>query len=101
MMISIMKNLKGGCRVDFTAARKKSVDRVLVVNGCQHARLEAKPLESGRGQKVVSVKGELVDDQYVEEVDTVKFSGPRVSSCLEHLPPSFQAIGNPTFRAGR
>jgi hypothetical protein len=101
MMMAIMKKLKWGWKVDFTAARRKSVDRVLVVNGCQHAWLEAKSLESDRGQKVVSVKGEMVDDQYFEEGDTVKFLGQRVCSWLEHFPPSFQAIGTPTFRVGR
>ena len=60
-MMAIMKKLKWGWKVDFTAARKKWVAMGLLVNACQPAWLEAKPLESGRGQKVVSVKGEMVE----------------------------------------
>lgn len=71
---------KRGLDVDLTTARERPVDMVLLVNGCRHACLEAKHLEAGQGQHVISIKGEMVDAQYVGEVDIVEFLIQRIGS---------------------
>jgi hypothetical protein len=58
---------KMGLEVDFTTGMERPVDVVLLVNGCQHACLVEKILEAGCGHPKVSVRGRMVDDQYVEE----------------------------------
>jgi hypothetical protein len=63
---------KMGLRVDFTSLRERPVDMVLLVNGCKHACLEAKSLKAARGRPKISVRGEMVDDQYVGEEDLPK-----------------------------
>ena len=73
---------KMGREVDLITDRDKSVDVVLLVNGCQHACLEGENLESGRGQHMISVRGEMVDDQYVEEVDRVKILMQKIISIM-------------------
>lgn len=83
----IVMDLKGGLKkmapeVDITAERGRDVDMVLIVNGCQHACLEAKQGESDHGRPVISVRGEMVDNQYVEEGDIANFLIQRVCSFL-------------------
>jgi hypothetical protein len=73
---------KMGPKVDLTTEKERSVDMLLLVNGCRHACLEAKQLESHRGPPVISVRGEMVDDQYVEEGDIVKILIQRICSFL-------------------
>jgi len=73
---------KMGLEVDLTTEKERAVDMVLIVNGCKHACLEAKQVESDGGHPVVSVKGEMVDDQYVEEGDIVKILIHRICSLL-------------------
>jgi hypothetical protein len=73
---------KMGLEVDFTSARERPVDMVLLVNGCKHACLEAKPLKAGWGHPRISVRGEMVDDQYVEEGNISNILIPRISSFL-------------------
>ena len=58
---------KMGVEVDFTSQIDRPVDVLLLVNGCQHACLEGKIPEAGRGHQRISVRGEMVDNQYVEE----------------------------------
>ena len=73
---------KMGHQVDFTTGRERPVAVFLLVNGCQHACLEAKQGESDRGHPVISVRGEMVDNQYVEEGDIVKILIQRICSFL-------------------
>jgi 4-hydroxybutyrate CoA-transferase len=73
---------KMGREVDLITDRDKSVDVVLLVNGCQHACLEGENLESGRGQHMISVRGEMVDDQYVEGGDIANILIQRICSFL-------------------
>jgi hypothetical protein len=73
---------KMGYQVDSTTEGERPVDVVLLVNGCKHACLEAKQVESDRGHPVISVRGEMVDDQYVEEGDIVKILIQRICSYL-------------------
>jgi hypothetical protein len=73
---------KMGREVNLTTEKEGPVDMALMVNGCRHACLEAKQLESDRGDRVISVKGEMVDDQYVEEGDIVKILIKRICSFL-------------------
>jgi len=53
--------------VDFTAERERSVDIVLLVNGCIHACLEEAYLKEGHTTRFISVKGEMVDDLHMPE----------------------------------
>jgi 4-hydroxybutyrate CoA-transferase len=73
---------KTGLEVGLTSETEGPVDVVLLVNGCQHACLEGERLESGRSQHVISVRGEMVDDQYVEEGDIAKILIQRIGSFL-------------------
>jgi hypothetical protein len=63
---------KRGVEVDFTSEIERPVDVVLLVNGCRHACLEGKIPEAGRGHQRISVRGEMVDNQYVEEAAITK-----------------------------
>jgi hypothetical protein len=58
---------KRGMEVDFTAERERSVDLVLLVNGCIHACLEEAYPKEGYTTRFITVKGEMVDDEFVEE----------------------------------
>jgi hypothetical protein len=73
---------KMGLEVDLTTEKERPVDLALMVNGCRHACLEAKQVESDRGDRVISVKGEMLDDQYVEEGDIVKILIQRICSFI-------------------
>ena len=68
----VLKNLKEllkkkGLQVNFITDKERSVDIVLLVNGCMHACLEEEFLRSGHNPQHISVKGEMVDDQYIKE----------------------------------
>ena len=68
----VLRNLKEllkekGLQVDFTTDKKKAVDIVLLINGCMHACLQEEYLRSNHNHQLISVKGEMVDDQYIEE----------------------------------
>ena len=83
----IVMDLRGGLKkigveVDITTEKERPVDMVLLVSGCKHACLDAKQVESDRGRPVISVRGEMVDDQYVEEDDIVKILIQRICSSL-------------------
>jgi len=71
-----------GLEVDLKTEKERPVDMVFIVNGCKHACLEAKQAESDRGDRVISVKGEMLDDQYVEEGDIVKILIQRICSFI-------------------
>jgi hypothetical protein len=73
---------KRGLGIDFTLERGKAVDVVLLVNGCPHACLEGESLTSVRGRPEVSVRGEMIDDQYVGEVDMVKILMQKIISIM-------------------
>lgn len=81
IVIELQEGLrKMGHQVDFTTEGERPVDVVLLVNGCKHACLEAKQVASDRGHPVISVRGEMVDDQYIEEGGIVKILIQRI--CL-------------------
>jgi hypothetical protein len=73
---------KMGREVDLITEKYRSVDVVLLINGCQHACLEEAHLESSLRQQVISVRGEMVDDQHVEENDIPKLLIQRIGSSL-------------------
>ena len=73
---------KMGREVDLITDRDKSADVVLLVNGCPHACLEGEHLESVHGRPVISVRGEMIDDQYVGEVDRVKILMQKIISIV-------------------
>jgi hypothetical protein len=73
---------KMGLKVDFTSVRERPVDIFLLVNGCKHACLEAKSLKAGRDRPKISVRGEMVEDQYVGEGDLPRILIQRIGSFL-------------------
>jgi len=56
-----------GLKVDFTTDRERAVDIVLLINGCMHACLEGEYLSHAQNHRFISVRGKMVDDQYIEE----------------------------------
>jgi hypothetical protein len=76
---------KRGMAVDFTAERERSVDIVLLINGCMHACLDEKhPGEAGSPQ-FISVKGEMVDSQYVKEDHIPEILIEKIVDALDSL----------------
>jgi len=71
-----------GLQIDFTTEKEKLVDVILLVNGCKHACLEEKQVASDCGHPVISVRGEMVDDQYVEEGGIIKILIKRICSFI-------------------
>jgi hypothetical protein len=83
IVIDLREGLKKmGLEVELTTEKERAVDMVLIVNGCKHACLEAKQVESDCGYPVISVRGEMVDDQYVEEGDIIKILIQRICSFI-------------------
>jgi len=58
---------KRGLKVDLTTDKERAIDIVLLINGCMHACLEEEYRREGNNPQFISVKGEMVDDRYVEE----------------------------------
>jgi len=74
----VIENLKEalkekGMGVDFTTDRQRAVDIVLLINGCMHACLEEEYLRKDDTPQFISVKGEMVDSQYVKEYHIPEF----------------------------
>jgi hypothetical protein len=69
---------KRGMAVDFTADRQRSVDLVLLINGCIHACLEEAYLKEGHTTSYISVKGEMVDDSFIAEERIPEFLSERI-----------------------
>ena len=77
---------KRGMAVDFTANRQGEVDIVLLINGCMHACLEEAYLKEGYSTRYVSVKGEMVDSDYVKEDHIPQFLVKKIVELRD--PPS-------------
>lgn len=58
---------KLGIAVDLTTESERSVDLLLLVNGCMHACLEEAYLRQGVTTPFISVEGEMVDRIPVRE----------------------------------
>jgi hypothetical protein len=83
IVIELQEGLrKMGHQIDFTTEGERPVDAVLLVNGCKHACLEEKQVASDCGHPVISVRGEMVDDQYVEEGGIIKILIKRICSFI-------------------
>jgi len=54
-------------KLDFTTNRKSTDDIILLINGCMHACLEEQYLREGNSPQFISIKGEMVESQYVKE----------------------------------
>ena len=64
---------KIGLKVDFTTDKEQPVDVVLLINGCMHACLEREYCDSSHNEKLICVRGEMVDDQCIEEAHIPEF----------------------------
>jgi hypothetical protein len=60
------------CRLDvaFTTDRYRVADITLLVNGCIHGCLEEEFRQAGKQTPYLSVKGEMVENQYLPEFST-------------------------------
>jgi hypothetical protein len=68
----VIRELKEGLenqdiRASFSTDKLASCDILLLMNGCIHACLEEAYLKEGHTTRFISVKGEMVDDKFVEE----------------------------------
>lgn len=72
-----------GMAVEFTTDRQRSVDLVLLINGCAHACLEQSYLKDGCNTRVISVKGEMVDSHYVREAHIPDFLIHRIAELFD------------------
>ena len=75
---TVIKNLKEdlekmGIEIDLTTDRQRTVDVVLLINGCIHACLEEEYLRKDSTPQFVSIKGEMVGKQYVKEDNIPEF----------------------------
>ena len=69
---------KMGMEVNFTADRQRSVDLVLLINGCMHACLEEAYLKEGQTSRFISVKGEMADDSFIAEERIPEFLSEKI-----------------------
>ena len=88
---AIIKNLKEslkkiGREVYFTTDRQRAVDTILLINGCMHACLEEQYLREGNSPQYISIKGEMVDRQYVKEEHIPEFLSKTIANLLTSLP---------------
>jgi hypothetical protein len=86
IITSLHKALKKrGMAIDYTTDRQRSVDLVLLINGCMHACIEEAYLKEGHTTPRISVKGERVDDSFVAEECIPDLLSKKISA----LSPSF------------
>jgi hypothetical protein len=76
---------KMGMEVDFTADRHRSVDLVLLINGCMHACIDEAYLKEGQTSRFISVKGEMVDDAFIAEARIPEFLSGKISALSPSL----------------
>ena len=74
---------KIGLRADYTTDKEKSVDLVLLLNGCMHACLEEEHVRSGHDSQFISVRGEMVNDQYVQEKSIPEFLNKKIMGLFQ------------------
>ena len=58
-----------GFAVKCVLDKEAATDLILLINGCKHACLEQEFPGSGQGPPIISVRGEMVGDRYVQERD--------------------------------
>jgi len=73
---------KMGIEIYFTTDRQRTVDVILLINGCMHACLEEECLREGDSPQFIPVKGEMVDSQYVREEHIPEFLIKRIVDLL-------------------
>ena len=86
---AIVKNLKKKLEkmeieADFTTDRQTAADIVILINGCMHACLEEECLRKDDNPQYISIKDEMVDDQYVEGDYIPEFLSKRVIDLLNY-----------------
>ena len=64
---------KIGLKVDFCTDKEIDTDIILLINGCMHACLEEEYLREGDSPQFISIKGEMVESQYVKEEHIPEF----------------------------
>ena len=70
---------KIGPRADYTTDKEKPVDLVLLINGCMHACLEQEYVGFGHDARFISIRGEMVNDQYVREKSIPEFLKKKIT----------------------
>ncbi|RLB85078.1 MAG: hypothetical protein DRH15_03915 [Deltaproteobacteria bacterium] len=59
--------LEEALKIDFVEQEDETADLLLLINGCKHACLEQEIPDTDKQSVILSVKGEMVGDQYVKE----------------------------------
>jgi hypothetical protein len=88
---------KIGIAADFTTDKERPVDVVLLVNGCMHACLEGEYPDSAHNPQLICVRGEMVDDEYIEEALIPELLSKRISALLANGMPSSVACKTESF----
>jgi hypothetical protein len=76
---------KKDIEVNLTADRQRSVDLVLLINGCMHACIEEAYLKEGHATQFISVRGEMVDDSFIAEARIPDFLSKKISDLSRSL----------------
>ncbi|MBW1730274.1 MAG: hypothetical protein JRJ75_05255 [Deltaproteobacteria bacterium] len=71
-----------GAEVVFVNYREAHGDLLILINGCRHACLEEEYSNLEEGVPVLSVKGEMVGNQYMKETDIVPFLVQKILGLL-------------------
>ena len=83
---SLRKALKKrSIAIDLTVDRQRSVDLVLLINGCMHACIEEAYLKEGHATQFISVRGEMVDDSFIAEARIPDFLSKKISDLSRSL----------------
>ena len=71
-----------GVKLDFTTSTQNTVDTILLINGCMHACLEEEYLMEDNNPQFISIKGEMVESQYVKEEHIPEFLIKKIVNLL-------------------
>jgi len=77
-----------GIIIEFITDKETKTDLLLLVNGCKHACLEQKYLTKGQNLPIISVRGEMVGDNYIKEKDIPEFLIDRIIVSVNLTPSS-------------
>jgi len=77
-----------GIRAEFITDKETATDLILLINGCKHACLEQEYLSGGQNPPIISVRGEMVGDNYIKEKDIPEFLIDRIIVSVNLTPSS-------------
>ena len=75
---------KNAFEIKLITDKKAKIDLILFVNGCRHACLEEKAANRDKEIPVISIKGKMVDDRFIEETEIPGFLISKIGELLGH-----------------